>query len=163
MKTRILFDNSDDEIYGYDSYLEYCSEMDKEPAEEDSQEYYDWYQSQEESDWKYAMDLLSNLEKKSAKIMMTGIRGLWDGKHECKPALFDTLDRVISTMSIDANETKITQIDKITFEFEVWHHDGKNDFEFRFLRDECYDDIDEDDLDGVWEDEENFIECVDNF
>ena len=158
MKTLVLFDNSNYDNYDYDAYLEYCHEMDETPGEVDSQEYIEWERDTENTDWCNALNDFKEKELVDYDVLVTGTLGLWDGKHKIEPKIFRDFDEAISAMCQDSIEVKISQIDEFTWKLENWHHDGKNEFIFRFLA-YPFDDTDEID----WDDLDNFVEGKDDF
>ena len=149
-KIVVIYDSRED--LPYEDYVESCEMNDIDPADEDSQDYWDWV-SEKRND--YYDDMMGNLSwtKIDSPVMITGSLGLWDGKHEIFPIVvksdgygrkFYTSDYIgYEVPSLKAAVEKCcggrdTLDVAVKFEEDrivvyAYHHDGCNVFSIRLL------------------------------
>jgi hypothetical protein len=126
------------DFYNYTMYVEWCEANEIEPAEKDSQEYYDWVSDEECIDYD---DFFTNLsyskaDKEIRHYVITFDLGLWDGHHKgYVEKTFETLSEAIKEA---LNSSRDYQDYKVTYEngrvyVHGLHHDGTNILEIRLL------------------------------
>ena len=101
IKEQILCDTTS--IIEYDVYIEHCEINDLTPQGEDSEDFYNVAREYQVLEFD---DLLANLrycEANNYKWVVSGTLGLWNGRHEIEPTLFNNL------------------IDALNAERELWH------------------------------------------
>lgn len=115
----------------YEDYVENCIDNGIEPAEEDSQAYWDWASEMNRLDWE---DFLSNLHfsKNNQPCMVTGRLGLWHGAKSIVPQVFEDVEDAIYKIARQAGYLKVSLQDGHLV-VEQSHHDGCNYFEINLL------------------------------
>ena len=116
--------------YSYDEYVDWCHDMEIEPAEEQSEEYWRWIAQQIEDDVECFFENLKYANDVNGECVVSGTLGLWDGRHEIEPKEFDTLEKAIKACWSNADYVTITGKDGVIY-VEAMHHDGTNRFEIR--------------------------------
>lgn len=137
MKTQKSFTIYDSEReVSYEEYIEFCEDQEREPQPENSEDYWDYVSKT--SKWDFG-DMRMNLEhsKIDYPILLTGMLGLWDGRHEIYPLLFDSSSKTTIHDAIMKCATCDGHV-KVSFDngkicVSVGHHDGTNYFEIRKL------------------------------
>ena len=130
MEERLIYSNIDNG-YDFESYIEYCEDMDIEPCESEcDEEYYDWLNDMIQLDWE---DLLDNIKysENNGRCLVEGVINLWDGSRTIKPKVFDSLceaiERINSEDYIEVYETD----EEGCVVVKSIHHDGTNVFTIR--------------------------------
>lgn len=119
------------EWYEYECYLQYCECNDIEPAEDGSDEYWNWVNDEEEV---YFDDFFGNLkcsEIENNTYAINYVLGLWDGKHEgMYVKTFETLSDAIKTTFESSRHYDGYMVTFADGEIKVscLHHDGINVF-----------------------------------
>lgn len=132
IKDCILYDSQSE--WDYNDYLQYCDDMDIEPVEEGSHEWYEFNSEQNQRDWDDFRDNLTCSGTNNQPCMITGSSGLWDGRHEIIPVLCDTImDAIDKCLGGNyAYEVEIILTDG-HIEIHKHHHDGTNCYEIHLL------------------------------
>ena len=131
-KSYVLFDSREGRTY--EDYLDFCKANDIEPQGEDSEDYHEIVE--EMKSWDYN-DLLSNIKHcayNRQKWAVEGTLGLWNGRKDIVPVVFDNLLEAISACVHNCDYIKITKYYS-TIEVEAIHHDGTNRFTLKCLSD----------------------------
>lgn len=102
--------NEDIEDYDVDAFENYCREV--------NDDYFD-ADFGEMGNWKF-----SSLGKQ--KVAVTGILGLWDGKHTIRPKVYDNLREALADCWEDLNI--IAEDGYGNLIVSAYHHDGQNKF-----------------------------------
>lgn len=116
----------------YQDYLEWCEEMDVEPAEDESQEFIDWCIRECECDWD---DFKANMKYSAyanAPCMITGALGLWWGRPTIKPVYCGSIIEAIEKCSDSCDDIEV-KLEDGHLEVLAKHHDGTNVFEIHIL------------------------------
>jgi len=116
----------------YEDYLEYCEDMDIEPHDEYSDEYYEWCADETYTNFECDMDNIKYCKQYNVPVAIEGTLGLWWGK--------PTIEAVVMDNVYDAIMECIENCDYITIEFDngvinvyATHHDGTNCFTIHAL------------------------------
>lgn len=116
----------------YEDYLEYCEDMEIDPAEDESPEFYDWAYHMIELDWE---DFQANMKYSPfAKLpcMITGCLGLWNGRPTIVPVKCDNIMDAIERCVSGGDDAEVILKDGY-IEVLSKHHDGTNIFEVHLL------------------------------
>lgn len=146
----VLYDSREE--IPYEDYVENCEINDCEPAEEDSQDYWDWVNETRAMYWD---DLKMNMcySKIDYPLIITGSLGLWDGRHTIQPMIIESEGYGRKFTTCDYTGYELPSIKKavekacsgrsvedfdVTYEDGViyvncYHHDGTNRFEIHKL------------------------------
>lgn len=122
------------DILAYDNYEDYltlCDDFDREPQGEDSEDYYNYMQHEMEANWEDDLYELSHMEKMPVVVM--GTLGLWWGKPEIQPLMFNSLHDAIIDVSSESAATMDAEWEGGVVTVKVAHHDGTNVFTIRAL------------------------------
>ena len=71
---------------------------------------------------------LSCSSLKDAPVVVTGVLGLWDGKHTIEPKVFSNLNDALAACGEDCDDFKIWEDGYGNLLYEGYHHDGHNHF-----------------------------------
>lgn len=117
----------------YEDYVEHCIANEIEPADENSQDYWDWI---DEMSVLNCDDFFSNLHfsKFNLPCMITGRLGLWNGNPDIVPQMCNSVEEAINkicNVRFD-NHIKVSLQDGCLV-VEQSHHDGCNYFEIHLL------------------------------
>lgn len=118
--------------YSYEDYLEWCEEMDEEPAEDESSEFYDWCQRTNELDWD---DFKANMKYSAyanVPCMITGALGLWWGRPTINPVKCNSIVEAVEKCIGSCDDAEI-KLEDGHIEVLAKHHDGTNVFEIHIL------------------------------
>lgn len=114
----------------YEDYLDFCEDNGIEPAEEDSQAFYDWVSETEsmylDDEWEDLKNLLPD-----TPCLVTGTLGLWNGNPTIEPFITDNLSDAVNkcVSGSDAWDYELSYSDgDKCFNLECRHHDGTNCF-----------------------------------
>lgn len=114
--------------YGYDEYVQECEDNEIEPAEENSHEFYMWCDEMAQADYECDMDNIKCHKPYNIPVTITGVLGLWDGKHEIVPVEMDSVyDAINKCYGRDINHIKAFYEDG-AIKVLAMHHDGTNVF-----------------------------------
>ena len=118
-----------DDGFTYEDYVEYCEEMGYEPAEEDSEEYYEWVQEEVDCNYESDIDNIKCCKQYNVPVVINGVLGLWDGEHTIVPvemnSVYDAIEKCIGRYG---EYVKAEYEDGVIY-VAVSHHDGTNHFE----------------------------------
>ena len=137
MKTQKSFTIYDSEReVTYEEYKEHCEINEREPQPEKSEDYWDYVNDTREWDFD-CMSLNLKHSKINYPVLLTGTLGLWNGRHEIYPMLFDSSETTTIHDAIMKCATCNGHV-KVSFDngnicVSVAHHDGTNYFEIRKL------------------------------
>lgn len=132
IKEQILCDTTS--IIEYDVYIEHCEINDLTPQGEDSEDFYNVAREYQVLEFD---DLLTNLRYCKAnnyKWVVSGTLGLWNGRHEIEPKLFNNLINALNACFGKCDDIIITKSHSV-IKVTALHHDGRNYFELRALSD----------------------------
>lgn len=132
IKEQILCDTTS--IIDYDVYIEHCEINDLTPQGEDSEDFYrvnEWYRS---ADWENLLTDLRYSKVNNYKWVVSGTLGLWNGRHEIVPKLFNNLIDALNACFGKCDDIIITKSHSV-IKVTALHHDGRNYFELRALSD----------------------------
>lgn len=116
----------------YESYLEWCYDMDEEPAEENSDKFYDWVAEEQENIFECDKENLKYSRTiKDYKVLITGQLGLWWGRPTIKPEIMDNLLDAIMRCAEDRVESVY---DEKCVYVDAPHHDGCNCFQLYLIK-----------------------------
>ena len=118
--------------YSYEDYLEWCEEMEVEPAEEGSYEFIDWCQHECKNDWDDFKDNMKYSPYNNMCCMITGCLGLWWGKPTIQPVKCNSIVEAIEKCAQKCDDIEVTLEDGYIKVFAK-HHDGTNLFEIHLL------------------------------
>lgn len=125
-KARCIF-SSIDAGYDYDSYKEWCEDMDETPSPENSWDYINWVNRMIENDYE---DLIANIKcsKNNGRCVITGKLGLWWGRPEIKEEEQETLVDAIKRCNTNDYLEVYENEEDGSVEVHSIHHDGTNIF-----------------------------------
>lgn len=118
--------------YSYKVYKEWCEDMDKEPAPEGSEAYWNWIAAMIENDTDDFFDNLKYSDYAKRPCVITGVLGLWHGHPGIAPERESNLAAAIKRCWGDCDAVVVTA-SKGHVSVEAMHHDGTNHFEIRPL------------------------------
>lgn len=107
-----------------DNYNEDIDTYDKEQFEEYCRELHDEYYLDDFGDH----GNLHYSKLKDVPVVVTGVLGLWDGRHEIQPKTFKNLNEALMACSTDCDSIEIWEDGYGNFYYEGYHHDGHNHF-----------------------------------
>lgn len=122
----VVIDTTDN--YNYESYLEYCEDMDIEPADKNSNRYYEWVSDMMEMDFDDFVANMKYSEIANTPCVITGSLGLWYGRPEINPVFMDNLSDAIMKCINNMDYFKVEMINGVINVYG-YHHDGTNCFE----------------------------------
>lgn len=127
-----------DTEFNYEDYVQYCDDEGIEPAAEDSDEHRRWEETQRQA---YYEDDLANCRASSilgkARFFLTGVLGLWNGRKEIVPVIYDDFDAMMRDVIGNDQCTLRATYDTRCITFTVSHHDGTNVFHAFLIRPEA--------------------------
>ena len=119
--------------FSYEDYVESCEDCGIEPAEEDSNAYWEWCAEQRDFNYEDDMYAIEECEAYNVPCIITGRLGLWNGRHGIAPtkcdSVYDGIQKCIG-QSIDDVDVKFNNG---VIEVTAHHHDGTNVFEIHAL------------------------------
>lgn len=91
LKERIvtLFDTRD-EAYNYENYVKYCKEEGSTPADENSDDYYNWVEFKKDFDLEVLLTNLTYSKMNEEPVIITGTLGMWNGMKSIYPMLVES-------------------------------------------------------------------------
>lgn len=116
--------------YSYEEYKDYMVEMDEEVHEDNSTEFWNWVNRMIDCEYE---DLFANLKYSGINdtpCVILGHVGLWDGRHEIVPIVFDNITDAIHKAFGSCDYHKII-VENGIINVYSYHHDGCNTFEIR--------------------------------
>lgn len=120
--------------YSYEDYLEWCEDMDEDPAPENSSEFYNWVANSQTMMWE---DDQSNIEHSSTlkpyKVLITGRLGLWWGHPSIYPEIRNSLIDAIHRCCDGSDDLEAEYDDKCIY-VNGYHHDGTNSFQLYLIK-----------------------------
>lgn len=119
--------------WSYEDYKEWCEDNGREPEGEGSDDFWEW--CREEADLEFEADLvnINSCKEYNIPVVLTGTLGLWWGRPEIKPMVFDSVfDALMHIRETDICEMEAKFVDG---EIQVTglHHDGTNCFTIKAL------------------------------
>lgn len=124
-KSYVLFDSNAER--SYDDYIEFCEMNDIEPQGEEME----CLQSMDYDDF---ITNIKHCVYNRQKWAVEGTLGLWNGRKDIVPKVFDNLLEAISACIGSCDYVKIIK-NYSKIEVEASHHDGTNRFTLRCLSD----------------------------
>jgi hypothetical protein len=128
-------------LYDYKYYLEWCEDNDVEPAPDDSDEFYNWCYREQEFDVECFFDNL-NYSSKNPVVCLTGDLGLWYGRRDIVPMMFESekingkptsaITKAVKSC-INGCDYFMVALENGVLEVNGYHHDGCNTFYIRGL------------------------------
>lgn len=131
-KPYVVFDSR--ELRTYDEYLEFCEINGIEPQGEDSSHYHEIVGELLSNDFDCFTHNIKHCMYNEHKWAVEGTLGLWNGRKDIVPKVFDNLLDAISACISGCDYFKITKRNS-TIEVEAIHHDGTNRFTLKCLSD----------------------------
>ena len=116
----------------YEDYLEYCEDMEIEPAEDESSDFYNWAYHMIELDWD---DFKANMKYsiyKNMPCMITGCLDLWNGRPTIVPVKCNDIMEAIKRCVSNGDDAEVILKDGYIKVLSK-HHDGTNIFEIHLL------------------------------
>ena len=118
--------------YSYQDYINWCEEQEKEPAEEGSQQYWNWIGQMVQNDVDDFFDNLKYSDCAKQSCVISGTLGLWHGRPGIEPVMTDNLEKAIRRCWDGCQDITVTLRDGVVH-VEAMHHDGTNHFAIRPL------------------------------
>lgn len=131
MKYSIL---SNRDSFTYEDYVDYCNDMCKEPAADNSYEFYEW--CAEMAQEYYICDRMNIACSKmnEGQFLITGILGRWDGKHSVTSSkTYDSLLDAIDACIPDCDFYIDVEWEDGIINVRTSYHDGSSSFEIHLL------------------------------
>lgn len=123
--------HSNDE-FTYQEYLDWCSDMDEEPAGEGSSEFYEWCADEARNNYECDIDNIKYSSiLKNRKFLVVGKLGLWWGNPTIMPEIFDSLPDALERIAEDELEA---DYDETCIYASATHHDGRNSFRIFIIK-----------------------------
>ena len=114
--------------YDYAEYEQFCEDNEIEPKGENSTDYYNWCSEMASDDYECDMENIKDHKPYNIPVTITGVLGLWDGKHEIIPVEEDSVyDAINKCFGRDINDIKVFYEDG-AIRVLAMHHDGTNVF-----------------------------------
>lgn len=134
MAKRVLYSNEN--LRSYDDYKKYCRECcdmaECEIPAEDSDDFIHWQNNESTADWEdfeAEVKCYDHKDKKSDGYVVTGSLGLWDGRRDIQPTLFNTLIGAIEKCISGCDYIEVSYDDEEdVIVVSASHHDGTNHF-----------------------------------
>lgn len=120
--------------FSYEDYVEWCEEMDEDPAPESSAEFYYWQAKSRTITWEEDQ---TNIEHSSIlkpyKVLITGRLGLWWGHPSIYPEIHNSLIDAIKRCCDGSDDLDAEYDDKCVY-VNCYHHDGTNRFRLYLIK-----------------------------
>ena len=120
--------------YAYEDYVEWCEEMGRTPAPEDSERYWRWVADSQNNQWE---DDKSNIKFSSIlkpyQVLITGRLGLWWGRPSVYPEIHDSLIEAIERCCSGCDDLEAEYDEKCVY-VSGYHHDGTNHFQIYLIK-----------------------------
>lgn len=133
MKKITYLDTYNNDGLTYEDYKEWCKEMEREPCEEDSGDYYAWLRDEVDiniecffSNLRYAKGVAQN------RCVVSGRLGLWHGRPTIEPVMCEDLEEAIRKCWGRCDDVEVVLENGVIY-VNAMHHDGTNCFEIRPL------------------------------
>lgn len=116
----------------YETYLEWCDDMEETPAPENSNEFYQWVGDEQEEIFECDKDNIKySSTLKPYKALITGKLGLWWGSPTIMPEIHDNL---LGAIMRCAEDRLVAEYDENCVYVSASHHDGCNCFQIYLIK-----------------------------
>lgn len=118
---------NDPQAFGYEDYLEFCDINGYTPDEDGSDGFLNWVYEEIALNYECDLQNIRNFKNYNVPVKVTGTLGLWDGRHEIAPAVFDSVYDAIIECVYRADDAEVIWDDGEII-VNAYHHDGVNVF-----------------------------------
>ena len=121
--------------FEYSEYLDWCEWNNVEPAEENSNGYYEWCAEEAQNNYDCDMDNLMYSELKDRTFAIEGTLGLWWGRPTIEPVVVNGIVPAIKRCfgrDINDIDAELNIKDGVIY-VQAHHHDGTNCFTLKML------------------------------
>lgn len=125
-----LFDTS--YILSYEEYVEDCKANNREPKEENSEDYWEAVNFYQELEWNDFQMNMKYSKFNDLPVVVSGTLGLWNGSPAIFPKRFDSVLSAIKSAVSGADDVDAEVVDGVIY-VNGHHHDGTNRFEIHLL------------------------------
>lgn len=127
----VLFDTTED--FSYEDYKENCKCNNREPQDENSEDYWEYVADMRNMYYEDAMHEVKHTKELNTPVLITGTLGLWDGSHTIYPQCMDNVYSAIQRCWGNGIQDMDVTFEDGVFYVNAYHHDGTNCFEIHKL------------------------------
>lgn len=125
-----LFDTS--YVLSYEDYVEDCKANNREPKEENSEDYWETVHSYQYLEWEDFEMNMKYSKFNDMPVVVGGTLGLWNGRPTLYPKRFDSVLSAVRYAASGAVDVDAEVVDGVIY-VNGHHHDGTNHFEIYLL------------------------------
>jgi hypothetical protein len=113
--------------YSYSDYLDFCNANGFTPAEEGSDDYWEYVGEMRSMEFNDEMDNIKFSKENDAPVIVTGTLGLWNGDRDIYPVVVDNLHDAVEKCIGSSDDAEVVFEDGVIYVYG-YHHDGTNRF-----------------------------------
>ena len=119
--------------FEYQDYVEFCEDNYIEPEGKNSDAFWEWCREEADNNFECDFENINSCEEYNIPVVLTGTLGLWWGRPDIKPMVFDSVyDALMHIRNTSIDEMEARFVDG-HIEVDASHHDGCNVFTIRAL------------------------------